>query len=102
MDEAVAFSWGDTIEFVGQWTNEDGSPIDLTGCTPSVSEASHPVLQEYGAVTITTAATGWFRFRLPNSQRMTLEKGTSAWLRILLTLPSGDFDASDPIRIKIV
>ena len=84
-----------------RWTNEDGTPIDLTGRTLSVIEASPAALTQ-AVVTITDAANGEAELFIGREHARALGVGRVNWIRLAMSLGSTCLDTTPTIWIQVV
>jgi len=100
------FKRGDTWKIIFTWKN-DGSPIDLTGCTAKMQIRKKRVgtlLAEINSptdITITTGGVGEIIAAFPTDITSTVEPGTHE-TSLQLTFPSGEVQSSDAIEIPVV
>lgn len=92
----IELNHGECLHLALKYTQEDGSPMDITGCTLDVMEASTTITAEFditdasgGAATLTIADTG------------ALALGRIDWMRLRLTRPDGCADTTPPIWFKV-
>lgn len=97
---AIEIARGECLRVQGTWTNEDGSPIDLTGRTLSISEA-YPRALESGTVTVTDGAAGEFEIFVDAETMAKAGMGRTNWLRIAMELPGGCPDTSERFWVEV-
>lgn len=97
---AIEITRGECLRVQGTWTNEDGTPIDLTGLTLSISEA-YPRALESGAVTVTDGAAGEFEVFVSAETMAKAGMGRTNWLRIAMELPGGCPDTSERFWVEV-
>ena len=97
---AVEISKGECLRVQGTWTDETGTPIDLTGRTMSISEAYPPALAG-GTVTVTDAAAGEFEVFVDAETMAKSGMGRTNWLRIAMELPGGCPDTSERFWVEM-
>lgn len=97
---AIEITRGECLRVQGTWTNEDGSPIDLTGRTLSISEA-YPGDLMAGTVTVTDAAAGEFEIFVSAETMTKAGMGRTNWLRIAMELPGGCPDTSERFWVEV-
>ena len=97
---AVEISKGECLRVQGTWTDETGTPIDLTGRTMSISEAYPPALMT-GSVTVTDAAAGEFEVFVDAGTMAKAGMGRTNWLRIAMALPRGCPDTSERFWVEV-
>ena len=84
-----------------RWTNEDGTPIDLSGRSLAVIEASPKALTQ-AVVTITDAANGEAELFISKELARALGVGRVNWLRLAMTLGDTCLDTTPHIWIQVV
>ena len=97
---AIEISKGECLRVQGTWTDETGTPIDLTGRTLSISEAYPPALAG-GTVTVTDAAAGEFEVFIDAETMGKAGMGRVNWLRLEMTLPGGCPDTSERFWVEV-
>lgn len=97
---AIEITRGECLRVQGTWTNEDGSPIDLTGRVLSISEAYPPALMA-GTVTVTDAEQGKFELFVDAETMTKAGMGRTNWLRLAMELPGGCPDTSERFWVEV-
>ena len=100
MSNAIEISKGECLRVQGTWTDETGTPIDLTGRTLSISEA-YPAALTGGTVTVTDAAAGEFEVFVDAETMAKAGMGRTNWLRIAMELPGGCPDTSERFWVEV-
>ena len=100
--DAILIDRGDTLSFTGTWTDEKGVALNLTGCTIAISEASPDSVKDEASVTITDAVHGTFQFRMDaDLAEKAFWPHRWGYVRLAITSPNGDVDATPMIGIKV-
>lgn len=101
MSDAIEINRGEGVRAEVRWTNEDGTPIDLTGRTLSIIEA-YPASLADGTLEATDAVDGRAELVIPAALAPTMGGGRSNWVRLAMSLPGGEIDTTPPIWIAVV
>lgn len=97
---AMEVSRGECLRAQGVWTDEEGTPIDLTGRVLRIAEA-YPKALDAGAVTVTDALQGEFEVFIPADVMSAAGRGRVNWLRIEMELPGGCPDTSERFWVEV-
>ena len=97
---AIEVNRGECLRVQGTWTDEDGTPIDLTGRTLGIAEA-HPRALEAGTVTVTNAAAGEFDIFISEETMAAASSGRTSWLRLKMQAPGGCPDTSERFWVEV-
>lgn len=101
MSDAIEINRGEGVRAEVRWTNEDGTPIDITGRELSISDA-YPAALLSGTLTATEAQDGRAELVIPAALAPTLGGGRTNWVRLAMSLPGGERDTTPPIWIAVV
>ena len=101
MSEAIEINRGEGVRAEVRWTNEDGTPIDITGRELTISDA-YPTALTGGTLTATDATDGRAELVIPAALAPTLGGGRTNWVRLAMSLPGGEPDTTPPIWIAVV
>jgi hypothetical protein len=93
--------YGETIDLSFVYTNDDGSPINLTDATISVFSSSPSIIKEAAEVTITDAANGVARFLLRRDDALGLRRGANNRFRIQAVFGPDSDDMTPDIYIQV-
>lgn len=96
----ITINRGECLKAAGVWEDEAG-PVDLTGMTLALADASHLEITSGGSVTVTNAATGEFDITLPVAVTDALPDGQGAYFRVKLTQPDGCVSTTPRIWVAI-
>lgn len=96
--DAVVIQRGDVLKVELAYQNEDETPINLTGRSVEIVEASDEVIIEEGIVEILNASQGIITLELPSEVTNVLLGGRSSWFRV--AVPSEE-DTAKMISPKI-
>lgn len=91
---------GETIRLNLTFTDANGTAINLSSATITISEASHATLTSDATVTITDAAAGEVEFYLADADN-DLPVGRLSWFRLRTVFGSSSIDVTDQIWIEI-
>ena len=94
-------NYGETIDLLFTYENEDGSPIDLSTATVQVFSSSPDVIKEKAQITITDAANGKVRFLLDRDDAIHLRRGRNNRFRLQAIFGSQSDDITPDIYIQV-
>lgn len=84
------------------WTDDDGQPLDLTGKTISIIDASPRSLKQ-GTVTVTDALAGISELFIGRDLSATMGLGRSNWIRLCIGEDGNScIDTTPQIWIEVV
>lgn len=93
--------YGETIDLTFLYTNDDGTPIDITGATISVFSSSPSVIKDAAEITITDAAGGAARFVLHRDDALGLRRGNNNRFRIQAIFADDSDDMTPDIYLQV-
>lgn len=94
-------NYGETIDLQFTYTNEDGTPIDLTSSTASVFSSSPDVIKDNAVVTISDAVNGIVQFILDKDSALLLRKGRNNRFRLQVIFGSQSDDVTPDIYLQV-
>lgn len=94
-------NYGETIDLQFTYTNEDGTPIDLSSSTASVFSSSPDVIRDNAVVTISDAANGVVQFILDKDSALLLRKGRNNRFRLQVIFGSQSDDVTPDIYLQV-
>lgn len=97
-DKTLQVTRGSCIDFDVDFTDPDGNPIDITGMTIAVADASDPVLNQF-VVTMPDAAQGIAHFHMEETVAAGLPDVST--MRIS-RVDSGHTDNTDTMWIEVI
>jgi len=93
--------YGETIDLTFLYTNDDGTPIDITGATISVFSSSPAVIKDAAEITITDGVGGAARFLLNRDDALGLRRGNNNRFRIQAIFADNSDDMTPDIYIQV-
>ncbi len=93
--------YGETIDLIITYQNEDGTPIDLTSATVDVFSSLPPVIQTAAVITITDAANGKVRFLLHRDFATELKRGANNRFRLRAVFGPDSDDVTPDIYLQV-
>lgn len=100
MIEPIVINKGEGVELELHYQNEDGTDIDLTNMSCTISE-SHPVELSAGVLTSLAPATGKMILRLTPTQAGHMAAGPVSWLRVALLFDGDVLDVSPKVWFDV-
>jgi len=94
-------NYGEAIELLFEYRNDDDTPIDLSTSSVSVYSSSPSAIKDSGAVDIVDAASGAVRFFLSAGAALNLRKGINNRFRIEVVFGDLSTDITPEIYIKV-
>lgn len=94
-------NYGETIDLTFTYTNEDGSPMDLSTATPSIFSSTPAVIKDAAVLTVTDAAAGKVRLLLQRDDALQLRRGRNNRFRIQMIFGSESDDVTPDIYIQV-
>lgn len=89
MEDTLIIQRGECLNAQLEYTNEDGTPMNLDTFVLSCSEASHNELLEGAELTFTNAEKGLAALYIPSAVMADIPAGRSSWLRLAVTPGEG-------------
>lgn len=94
-------NYGETIDITFTYTDENGSPIDLTSAVPSIFSSTPDVIKNHASVTVSDAVNGKIRFLLLRDYAIDLRKGRGNRFRLQVIFGSESDDVTPDIWLQI-
>lgn len=102
MTDTLIVQRGEALKAQIDYTNEDGTALNLTGYELSCPEASHDTLLEGVELTYIDQTKGTAEIYVPPEVMDLLPFGRSSWLRLAFTLePGADPTISQKLWVEI-
>lgn len=96
----ITINKGEGILLELEWTNDDGTPIDLTGRTLGIEDA-YPKALLAGTVSILDPLLGTGSLDVPPEIAAVMRAGRSSWVRLYMDLAGESRDTSSKIWIDV-
>lgn len=97
---SIEVNKGECLRAEITWSNDDGTPIDITGRTLSIVEA-YPTALAGGTVTATDAVAGKAELFITAEIMADAGSGRVNWLRLGMQLPGGCMDTTPRIGVEV-
>lgn len=94
-------TYGETIDLHITYTNEDGSPIDLTSASVEVFSSVPPVIREQASVSIVDAPAGRVRFVIDRDAALSLRRGPANRFRLRAIFGPESDDITPDIILQV-
>lgn len=96
-----AINYGETIDLLFTYLNEDGTPTDLTTSTVAIFSSTPDVIKERATVTITDPTAGKVRFLLHRDDALNLRMGRSNSFRLQMIYGAESDDVTPEIYLQV-
>lgn len=94
-------NYGETIDLLFTYENEDGTPIDLSSSSVSVFSATPEVIKDKASVTISDPENGQVRFVLDRDDALDLRRGRNNRFRIQMIFGPDSDDVTPDIYLQV-
>lgn len=94
-------NYGETIDLEFTYTNEDGTPIDLSTSTVSIFSSSPAIIKDAASITITDAPNGEVRFLLGRDDATQLRRGRNNRFRVQMIFGPDSDDVTPDIYLQV-
>lgn len=94
-------NYGETIDLVFTYTNDDGSPIDLTTATALVFSSTPEAIRDRASVTISDPEAGKVRFLLSRDDARELRRGRNNRFRLQVVFGADSDDVTPDIYLQV-
>lgn len=94
-------NFGETVDIIFTYTDENGAAIDLTSATASIFSSTPSVIQEEAEVTVSDAVNGKVRVLLRRADAVNLRKGLNNRFRLQVIFGSDSDDVTPDIWIQV-
>lgn len=101
MKPFITTTKGSCIKQVIQYTDDEGTPIDITGYQFSVFESVPPIIKTNTTFTVENALEGRIEMYLDDESALNLRLGSANWFRLSVVDPYGCRDTTDKIGIVV-
>lgn len=98
-DDQINF--GETVDLEFSYTNEDGSPIDLSSASVAIYSSTPDVIQSRASITITDAVNGKVRFLLGRDDAVELRRGRNNRFRVQMIFGAQSDDVTPDIYLQV-
>lgn len=96
-----AINYGETIDLEFSYTNDDGTPIDLSSASVSIFSSSPDVIKDKATITITDAPNGKVQFLLDRDDALELRRGRNNRFRVQMIFGPTSDDVTPEIYIQV-
>lgn len=94
-------NYGETVELLLTYTDENGAAIDLTTATVGVFSSSPSVIQSAAEITVTDGPNGKVRFLLHRDDALSLRKGRNNRFRLQAIFGPDSDDVTPDIYLQV-
>lgn len=94
-------NYGETIDLLFTYEDENGTAIDLTSATATVESSTPDVIKEEAVLTVTDAANGKLRFLLHRDYAGDLRRGRNNFFRIKVVFGDDSDDITPDIYLQV-
>lgn len=94
-------NYGETIDLVFTYKDENGAPLDLTTATPSIFSSAPSVIKDTAVLTVTDAAAGKVRLLLQRDDALQLRRGRNNRFRVQMIFGSESDDVTPDIYLQV-
>lgn len=98
---ADQINYGETIDVLFTYTNENGTPIDLSSSTAEVFSSSPAIIKDAGQISISDAPNGVVRFILHRDDAISLRRGISNRFRVRVIFGPDSDDVTPDIYLQV-
>lgn len=96
-----AINYGETVDLQFVYTNEDGTPINLSSASVSIFSSSPEIIQSAATISITDAPNGVVRFLLGRDDALGLRRGRDNRFRVQMIFGSESDDVTPDIYLQV-
>ncbi len=93
--------YGETIDLIFNYKNEDGTPIDLSSATVEVFSSSPSIIQAEAVITITDGLNGVVRFLLRGDDALQLKRNGTNRFRLKAVFGPDSDDVTPDIFLQV-
>ena len=94
-------NYGETIDLLFTYTDENGDPVDLSSATVQVFSSSPSVIMDEATVTVTEAVNGKYRLVLNRDQALNLRRGRNNKFRMQVIFGTDSDDVTPDIYLQV-
>lgn len=94
-------NYGETVDLVFTYLDENGTPLDLTTATPSIFSSTPAVIKDAAVLTVTDAAAGKVRLLLQRDDALQLRRGRNNRFRVQMIFGSESDDVTPDIYLQV-
>ncbi|GHA15071.1 hypothetical protein GCM10007989_07280 [Devosia pacifica] len=94
-------NYGETVDLLFTYTDENGDPVDLSSATPAIFSSSPDVIKADTEITVADAAAGKVRFLLDRTSALSLRKGRNNRFRLQVIFGADSDDVTPDIYLQV-